>query len=271
MCSTGDGDGVVTERSVVGSTISVVIPCHNYGRFLSEAIASVRDQSRAPEEVIVVDDGSTDDTPDVLRQAERAGAEMRVVRHQHAQGISGAMASGVHATSGDLLVRLDADDRLSPTYLEDLALALDLSGADVAYTGVCMFGARTELRRPAPFSPRNLARENFVHASAMFRRHVWERSGGYRTDFDRLGLEDWEFWLHALEAGARFVAVDTCELEYRQHAGPSRNRLSHRQDLGAHLAVRRLHPTLVGWTDLAAWLAIATAKKAGRFGRRTPR
>lgn len=94
--------------------VSVVIPTYNYGRFVGEAIRSVLDQTHAAAEIIVVDDGSTDDTADVVREF---GGQMKYVRQENA-GVCAARNRGVRESNGELIAFLDADDTWEPTKLE---------------------------------------------------------------------------------------------------------------------------------------------------------
>jgi len=95
--------------------VSVVIPSYNYGRFLAEAIASVQGQTVEDLEIIVVDDGSTDETPDVL--ARISEPRLRAIRIANS-GISGARNAGLELARGEFLAFLDADDRWLPHKLE---------------------------------------------------------------------------------------------------------------------------------------------------------
>lgn len=94
--------------------ISIIIPTFNYGRFIAEAIQSALGQTLKPVEVIVVDDGSTDDTAEVV---ERFGDRVRYIRQENA-GVSMARNNGVAASRGELIAFLDADDIWEPTKLE---------------------------------------------------------------------------------------------------------------------------------------------------------
>jgi glycosyltransferase involved in cell wall biosynthesis len=95
-------------------TISVVIPTYNYARYLPEAIDSALAQTYAPLEVVVVDDGSTDETPEVLAAY---GAKIRAVRQSN-QGVAAARNTGVAAARGEYIALLDSDDLWLPRKLE---------------------------------------------------------------------------------------------------------------------------------------------------------
>ena len=94
-------------------SVSVVIPCYNQGRFLGEAIASADAQGSLVSEIVVVDDGSTDET----RAVATRDPSVRYL-HQERRGLSAARNSGWHASSGDHIAFLDADDRLLPGAIE---------------------------------------------------------------------------------------------------------------------------------------------------------
>jgi glycosyltransferase involved in cell wall biosynthesis len=95
-------------------TVSVIIPTYNYARYLPEAIDSALGQTHAPLEIIVVDDGSTDETPQVLA---RYGAKIRAIR-QINQGVAAARNTGVAAARGEYVALLDSDDLWMPRKLE---------------------------------------------------------------------------------------------------------------------------------------------------------
>src|SRR4051794_14389264 len=108
--------------------VSLVIRCYQQGRFLTEAVDSARAQTRVPDEIVVVDDGCTDETAAVLASLEEAGP-LVVLRHATPQGPAASFNAGVAASSGDLILALDADDALSPRYVELTEQAIR-AGAD---------------------------------------------------------------------------------------------------------------------------------------------
>lgn len=95
-------------------SVSVVIPTYNYGRFIKEAISSVLDQTRSASEIIVVDDGSTDETAAVVAAF---GEAVKYIRQDNA-GVCAARNRGVSESTGELIAFLDADDTIEPSNLE---------------------------------------------------------------------------------------------------------------------------------------------------------
>jgi glycosyltransferase involved in cell wall biosynthesis len=196
--------------------VSIVIPCHRQAGLLPEAIASVALQTFADWEVVVVDDGSPDDTSTVARNLARRLPGRRIrVRRQPNRGLSGARNAGVRLARGRYLLPLDADDLLEPTFLEKTVAALQASPeASIAFTDVRRFEAEDALWKMGPFTAEALSRRNVACCTALYRREVWEAVGGYDETLRR-GYEDWSFWISAVEHGFSAVHVEEPLFLYR--------------------------------------------------------
>jgi glycosyltransferase involved in cell wall biosynthesis len=210
-------------RAVTDQTdplVSIVIVCHNYGRYLAEAIESALAQTYQNREVVVVDDGSTDDSRDV---AHRYPA-LRVVSNPH-QGVERACNEVIPTVAGEYFVLLDADDALAPTYVDELLAALRRNpDAAYAYCRPLLFGARTGPMRCLPFSAYFLVRRtNFVNKAALTRKADFVALGGYSEDLADHAFEDWDFFLRMLGAGKRGTYVRSPLLRWRRHSEGSRN------------------------------------------------
>ena len=94
--------------------VSVIITCYNYGRFLPDAVNSALSQEHVEPEIIVVDDASTDDSANVAERLARNDPRVAVIRHDRNTGQVEAFNEGLAAASGEFIVRLDADDLLTP-------------------------------------------------------------------------------------------------------------------------------------------------------------
>jgi glycosyltransferase involved in cell wall biosynthesis len=220
---------------------AIIIPCYNYGRFLPAAIESALAQTRAADEIIVVDDGSTDDS---LKVAQSYGVRdgVRVLACRHA-GAASAKAAGIAASTADCFTVLDADDCLAPTYLEKTIPILQ-SNPEVAlvYTAVTRFGATEGFEPVRPFSRARLMGANYIHGTALTRRAAYDRAGGYGP-LNLPKYEDWHLFLTMVEQGWRAAPIAETVLYYRQHV-TSRNRTAGPDHEQAVRAVIFDHPRI---------------------------
>jgi glycosyltransferase involved in cell wall biosynthesis len=198
--------------------VSVVIPCYNQARFLSEAIDSVCHQTHTQHEVIVVDDGSTDLTQSV---AQRYGGVRYI--YQPNQGVSAARNAGIRQSRGTYLAFLDADDRLLP---DALAAGIDCFRKSQS-CGFVVGRYRNIATDGSPISGPNrrsgahdfydaLLRGNIigVPATVLFRRAAVESVGGFNARFT-LG-EDYDLALRIART-LPVVEYDSVIAEYRHH------------------------------------------------------
>jgi glycosyltransferase involved in cell wall biosynthesis len=180
-----------------GALVSVVIPCYNQAHFLGEAIESVLAQTYPHFEIVVVDDGSTDNTSEVAARYPR----VRCVR-QHNQGLAAARNAGLRESKGDYLVFLDADDRLLPDALrvglECLKVHPECAFASGRYKFIAPHGSPLP-GWPDPFVNKDgyvaLLQGNYVtmHATVVYRRTVLESVGGFDTSL--AACEDYDTFL----------------------------------------------------------------------------
>lgn len=194
--------------------VSVVIPCYNLGAYLHDALDSVRAQTFTDYDVIVVDDGSTDDaTIATLAEVEAAG--MRVLRTAN-HGLSAARNAGIAATTGELVCCLDADDRLAPQWLErGVALLDDDPGLSFASHWLRTFGDEAWTWQPVRSDLTALLDVNTLNGAALIRRQAAIAIGGFDESM-RDGCEDWEFWIRMTEAGHRGAIIPEFLYEYRR-------------------------------------------------------
>lgn len=197
-------------RSDQDSTFSVVVPTYNRATLVRRAVESVLEQSVPPREIIVVDDGSTDDTREVL---ESFGERIRYVRQDNA-GCSAARNRGVRESDAEWIAFLDSDDTWAPEHLASMAQAIDVTSgsaelyfADSAFPsaqgereatlwGLSEFsidGSCELVKDGAPWVMR--ARQPMKLQCSVFRRELYERIGG--LDEALLTREDTHFFLRA--------------------------------------------------------------------------
>ncbi|MGY1684723.1 glycosyltransferase [Geodermatophilus sp. SYSU D00867] len=205
--------------------MSLVMPVRNGARFLDEAVASVLAQTHRNLELVVVDDGSTDATPALLRDWQRRDARVRILTRVDPNGIAGALDEGVRHSAGDLLARLDADDRAAPDRLRrqvgqfSARPRLGLLGTGARYVDVRgrIVGSETVETGAALVQVLRVGNSVF-HPSVMMRRSAYETAGGYRPQAEP--AEDLDLWLRIAE----HFEVDNLDeplIDYRLHDGQS--------------------------------------------------
>jgi glycosyltransferase involved in cell wall biosynthesis len=193
--------------------ISVIIPTYNAARFLPEAVASVRAQGYAPLEIIVVDDGSSDETSRLVQ----SWGDVRYL-YQTNQGPAAARNAGILAARGELFDFLDADDVWTPNHLRSLLGPL-LADPDLGF----VWGSSQVLRmREAPDGTRQCQVQHesvssFLMGSALYRPAAFAQAGLFASHL-RLG-EDTDWFATARHQGVRSRHVDEIVLVYRRHAG----------------------------------------------------
>ena len=176
--------------------VSVIIPCYNHGVYLDEAVQSVLDQTFQDYEIIIVNDGSTDqDTIKLLKNYNRP--KTRVI-HTDNQGLPSARNNGIKISQSDYILPLDADDKIGKTYLEDAVQILDTNpDIGIVYCEAELFGDRVKKWELTDYTLQNILVSNMIFCCALFRRVDWEKVGGYNPNMV-YGYEDWDFWLSIL-------------------------------------------------------------------------
>jgi glycosyltransferase involved in cell wall biosynthesis len=234
--------------SRVGGSVAVVIPCHNYGRFLEEAYESVRAQTQVPDQIVIVNDGSSDETCEVAARIASRDPRVSVIERYPARGAINSFNDGIRSTAAEYVMLLSADDLMNETYIESSAAALD-GGYDVALTAVRLFGNENGFVPVRPWDLGSLLLRNDHHGSMMYRRSVFDAVGGY-GDFRR---EDWAMWIAAAALGARGGPALGAELSYRRH-GPSRDSISVGSARADRLRIFWHYRRLIGLNRLAGAL-----------------
>jgi len=201
-------------------TLTVVIPAYNYANYIGECIQSVLDQTVKADEIIVVDDESTDNTKEIV-----AKYPVKYIWQKN-KGLSGARNTGIKEATSEYIMCLDADDMLRPDAIrEHMAIA---EPDAVAQCGLMYFGLQNAVHRPQGATHESLMKTNTVYCNSVFPKAGWEKVGGYdESDIMRLGLEDWEFWIRLTKAGYKVNTSDYIALLYRRHGATMTHSTTH--------------------------------------------
>jgi len=193
-------------------TVSVIIPSFQCAGLIGRALESLNAQTRPVDEIIVVDDGSSDNT------GEMVPASVRYLRHEVNRGVSAARNTGAREATGDYVMFLDADDTLVPDAIAKLLAATEAAGAVWCYSDVCRVEPDGEIipvpcgsHGPDPLA--DILEDDFIMSGAFFRRAEFLEVGMY--DENLKAREDWDIDIRMIEAGKRFAYVS--EPIYRYH------------------------------------------------------
>jgi glycosyltransferase involved in cell wall biosynthesis len=188
----------------VTPAVSIVVPCHNDGRFLDGLLASLRAQTFQDFEIVIVDDGSSDGP--TLQKLKEIETDVRVV-HQENRYLPGARNTGFREARAEFVLPLDCDDRLEPEFLAKSFAAICGAADDVGFvfTHMRLSGDRDDIF--ATYCNRfDQLFLNHMPYCMLVRRNAWQAVGGYDETM-RDGLEDWEFNITLLSAGWRGIEV----------------------------------------------------------------
>jgi glycosyltransferase involved in cell wall biosynthesis len=207
--------------------VSVVIPCYNQGRFVDEAVASVLAQTYRHFEIVVVNDGSTDEQTTALLDAYDR-PKTRVI-HTPNQGLAAARNAGIAAAAGAYILPLDADDKIDDTYMEKAVRVLEADeSVGIVYCEAHFFGEKSGRWELPDYSLDRLLLENMIFCAGFFRKADWAAAGGYNTNMVH-GWEDYDFWLSLIELGRGVHRIPEPLFYYRMRADSMVNSLSREQ------------------------------------------
>jgi glycosyltransferase involved in cell wall biosynthesis len=199
--------------------ITVIIPLYNYAQYVIEAVESVRAQTLPMLDLIVIDDGSSDDGMALVKLWMQANQSrfnrLLLLKHTENAGLGFTRNSGFAAAETPFVLPLDADNRLLPKACEKLLEKITAGNAAFVYPAIRSFGDEEKIIGTRAFSPHQLARGNYIDAMALIRKSAWAEAGGY--DHVQLGWEDYDFWLGLIEHGRYGENLPDVLAEYRVH------------------------------------------------------
>ena len=209
--------------------VSVIMPAYNSARYIAESVRSVQAQTFGGWELIVVDDGSTDDTAAVVRDLAEADSRVRLVARPNG-GQAAARNTGLREARGRLVAFLDSDDLWLPEKLSAQLAVLEEKRVDLVYTDGYIFsdgGAEVaeerfyilpgEARGPEMF--RTLFTANRIGTlSVLVRRSALDAVGLFDEDRAYQNCEDYDLWMRLAKWGAGFYGMTEKLMRYRRHA-----------------------------------------------------
>lgn len=203
--------------------VSVIIPCYNQAQYLHEAIKSVLNQTYSNWECLIVDDGSPDNTEEVVTKWVALDKRFIYLKKENG-GLSSARNFGIKKSTAEFILTLDADDFYDETFIEK---GIDLLEENVKMGVVSSWGIRfIENKQFGIFKPTGGTINDFLFNNAsigtsLFRKKIWEEVGGYDESM-KLGYEDWEFYIRVCKAGWNVHIIEEVLFFYRQNPNSMR-------------------------------------------------
>jgi len=197
--------------------ISVIIPCYNHGKYIKETVSSVLKQTFNSFEVIIVDDGSTDEEAlRIFDEIEKKHSIIRVI-HQKNGHLSNARNTGIGAARGEFFLPLDSDDTIEPTMIEKCYAEITKNPTlGFVYTYVRFFGDINFIWKNQEYNFYDLLHYNHPTVCGLVRKRAWESVSGYDENM-KSGYEDWNFWISLGEKGWYGKLIKEPLFNYRKH------------------------------------------------------
>lgn len=203
------------------SLVSIIIPCYNQGVFLTQTINSVNSSLYKNIEIIIVDDGSIDNSFEIAKELTLKYDNIKCYTQQNS-GPSVARNFGIKKANGTYILPLDADDLISENYIsEAVKIFEEQQNVKVVYCEAEKFGGKTGKWNLKPFSLKLLAHDNMIFVSGLYRKKDWEACGGYPEDLKWVS-EDWVFWIAMLKNGGKVVRLPITGFYYRINSNSRR-------------------------------------------------
>lgn len=197
---------------------TIVIPVFNTGILLKETVECAITQSGGKDEIIIVDDASTDKTTlDIIRDIQ-INSNVKIIRHEQNRGLGASRNTGVKNATAEIIVPLDSDDLIAPGYFENMLSPFSDPEVAFTYCDVQCFGESNELWVAKSFKEEYIIKSQYICGCSPFRKKIHEAVGGYcEEEIFRKMNEDWDFWLSVCEKGYKGVYVPGGYYLYRRH------------------------------------------------------
>lgn len=219
--------------------VSVIVPIYNAAPYLQETLDSILASTYRPIEVVMVDDGSTDNSLAIAKAYCEQHAECQVITQDN-RGVSAARNTAIKAAKGTYILPVDADDKIADTFIQkSVDIMEENDNVRVVGCRCWMFGVVNKEWELPTFSHALLARKNMIPATALYRKADWGRCGGYCEQ--EIYREDWDFWISMMELGGTFYKIDEILFYYRISTGSRRGLAKGRKKIIVD-AINRRHP-----------------------------
>lgn len=206
--------------------VSIIIPCYNQGKYVAEAINSALRQTFKDIEIVCVNDGSTDNSVEIIKSFENKYKNFIFLNNEENRGVIYSRNFAIKNCNGTYILPLDADDIIEPTYVEKAVKILDNNpNIGIVYCKAKIFGNYDKYWNLKPFNKSDILYENCIFCSAIFRKSDFIKIGGYNNNM-KYGCEDYDLWLSFIEQRLEVFQINEILFSYRQYDETSRTTIS---------------------------------------------
>ena len=196
------------------SKVSIIIPCYNAAKYLTETINSVKQQTFTNWECILINDGSSDNSDIIALESIKDDKRFKYI-FQENTGVCIARNNAIRATVGEYILCLDADDLISENFLEETVKLLDSNpNLSIATSWVKFFGRSSGILNVVSYDLATVLAENQLVITSLFRRTDFDKVGGFNSNMKE-GFEDWDFWISILKNGGTVQCASEATFFYR--------------------------------------------------------
>ena len=203
-------------NKIENTAVTAIIPCYNDGAYVLKALDSLLNQTMLPEKIIIIDDGSDNETVNVLKSVKNKIVE---IIFQNNQGVCAARNNGIEKATTSYILTLDADDYVENSFIEKAFLELD-NNLNIAAVGSYVKTLTndkidTKILKPLGGRLKDFLWKNNATSCCLFRKKCWKEVGGYDENMLK-GYEDWEFWVAILSRGWELKIIPEPLFIYRK-------------------------------------------------------
>lgn len=222
--------------------ISVIIPVYNCEHYLDETLSSVLSSSLTDIEVIIVDDGSLDNSYNKCLTWANKDARIKLIKQTN-KGVVIARNNAIQFAQSNYIFPLDADDKIHPYCLEKLLAIIETNHYDVIYSQVEFFGTKTGIFKLPKAIPEEMIQRNVVVCSALYKKSDWQKYCGYDIACHN-GYEDWEFWLNFIADNKNFYRINETLFFYRIRSNSRNNMINENEYQYIYTYIKQKHQKL---------------------------
>ena len=228
--------------------VSILITNYNKAPFLNEAISSCLNQKSDDFEVLLIDDGSTDNSQEIIKSFSEV-KNFRYILNSN-QGVIKTRNEGIKACKGQYVLQLDGDDKLGEGFLNLTVPVLENDkNVGIVYCNTSFFGAKSGELELGKFTMEKQLRTNQIVITALFRKDDFLRTKGYSHEFDK-GYEDWDFWMSIIELKRNVVKIESVQFYYRILSDSRNIRISATTERELKYSIWKNHQSLYDTIDL---------------------